>query len=465
MKPAVCIHRKALQMSHNSKSKRTMKQSTMIAVLAFIISFGSVTAQPSYNRAMLDSLFDALTTHDKSMGTIFVSKGGETVYERSIGFRTMSGDMKTPSDANTRYRIGSITKTFTAVLVMQLIEEGLLSEETTLATYYPDIPNAEKITIKHLLQHRSGLFNFTNSPEFPTYMVQGKSRDEMITMLEKSAIDFEPGSAFKYSNTGYLLLGYILEDITGTSYADLIQTRIVDEIGLENTYVGGAIDTNNAEANSFLFLEDWIPSHITDARVTAAAGAIVSTASDLALFFNALVKSVLVEKESFDRMTQFVDSYGYGLFQMPFYDHLGYGHNGSIDAFNSTMAYMPDSDLIVVYLTNGGAYPINTVLIAALSANYDQPFTQPDFTEMEISADQLGQYTGEYSTDSFPLKITILVDAGKLYGQATGQPRFPLTAKGDHTFVFDTAAITITFNPDANEMSFKQGPQQFLFKK
>jgi len=442
-----------------------MKQSTIIAVLAFIVSFGSLTAQPFYNRAMLDSLFDALSSHEKSMGTLFVSKGGETVYERSIGFSTMSGDIKTPSDVNTRYRIGSITKTFTAVLVMQLIEEGLLSEETTLSTYYPNIPNAEKITIKHLLQHRSGLFNFTNSPEFPTYMVQGKSRDEMVAMFNQIAIDFEPGTAFNYSNTGYVLLGYILEDITGMSYTDLVQDRIADVIGLENTYVGGAIDPSKSESNSFLFLEDWIPAPVTDARIPAAAGAIVSTSSDLAMFFNALVKGVLVEKESLDRMTQFVDNFGYGLFRIPFYDYIGYGHNGSIDAFNSTMAYMPDSDLIVVYLTNGGSFSINTVLVAAISANYDRPFTQPDFTVLEIALDQLQLYTGEYSSDEFPLKISIIVDDGKLFGQATGQPRFPLTAKGDHTFVFDTAAISIVFNSESGEMTFRQGPQQFLFKK
>lgn len=442
-----------------------MKQSTITAVLAFIVTIGSVTAQPAYNRAMLDSLFDTLSEHDKSMGTLYVSKGGETVYERSIGFRSMSGATKTPSDANTRYRIGSITKTFTAVLVMQLVEEGLLTEETRLATYYPDIPNADKITIAHLLQHRSGLFNFTNSPEFPTYMVQGKTRDEMIAMFNQIAIDFEPGSAFNYSNTGYVLLGYILEDITGISYADLVKTRIADEIGLENTYLGGAIDPSKSEANSFLLLDDWIPAPIFDARVPAAAGAIVSTASDLATFFRALVKGALVETESLNKMTQFVDNFGYGLFRIPFHDHIGYGHNGSIDAFNSTMAYMPDSDLIAVYLTNGGSFSINTVLIAALSANYDMDFTQPVFTTLEVSEEQLQKYVGEYSSEAFPLKISILVDGGKLYGQATGQPRFPLAAKGDHTFVFDTAAITVVFNAETDEMTFKQGPQQFLFKK
>jgi hypothetical protein len=164
-------------------------------------------------------------------------------------------------------------------------------------------------------------------------------------------------------------------------------------------------------------------------------------------------------------MTTFVDNFGYGLFRIPFYDHIGYGHNGSIDAFNSTMAYMPDSDLIAVYLTNGGSFSINTVLIAALSANYDMEFTQPVFTTLEVSEAQLQLYAGEYSSDAFPLKISILVDGGKLYGQATGQPRFPLEAKSEHEFVFDTAGISITFNPDAGEMTFKQGPQQFLFKK
>lgn len=436
-----------------------------ISILLFLVTTltPAIQAQPTGRFEKLDMLVDLLVKHDRASGSIHISIEGKPVYSRAFGMRAVIGADTLMADTETAYRVGSVTKTFTAVLALQLVEEGLLNADSKLSDYYPSMPNADKITIEHLLQHRSGLFNFTNRPDFATYMVAGKEKEDLLKLFQSLEVNFEPGERYEYSNTGYVLLGYIIEDVSDMSYGQLLQERIVEKIGLKRTHYGKATDLAANEAQSFVKLETWTMVPESNLNVPGAAGAVVSTPSDLARFFEALFGGELIGEASLSTMTTLKDNYGYGVFSLPFYDRRAYGHNGNIDGFFASAAFFPEDRLAVSYISNGNGYPGNDMMIAMLSSWYGREFVMPNFGGFEVSPETMESYVGAYKNSSFPLVINIIYDNGKLFGQATGQPRFPLTAVSETEFRFDQAQIRIRFNLAERQMIFNQAGREFLF--
>lgn len=444
-----------------------MNRSKITALTLVIALFPAllVQAQPSDKFNKLNQLVELLELHDRALGSIHISHEGNPVYSRAFGMRGISGSDTLMADTETVYRVGSVTKTFTAVLALQLMEEGKLSADSKLSQFYPKMPNADKIAVAHLLQHRSGLFNFTNREDFLTYMVAGKSKDQMLALFESLNTNFEPGTKYEYSNTGYVLLGYILEDVSGMSYDRLLKERIIDKIGLKRTHYGKRIDVAANEAQSFAKLENWMMVPESNLNVPAAAGAIASTPTDLTRFFEALFAGELISSESLSTMTTLNDNYGYGVFSLPFYDRSAIGHNGNIDGFFASAAYFKDDNLAISYISNGNGYPGNDVVIAMLSSWYGRDFALPNFEGTQVSASAMQSFVGDYKNPNVPIVISIIFDNGRLFGQATGQPRFPLTAISDNTFTFDQARITVSFDVAEKKMYFEQAGQEFVFVK
>ncbi|BBO28418.1 hypothetical protein AltI4_28060 [Alteromonas sp. I4] len=187
----------------------------MNKLLSSLLLFIVTTSACAFDRAKLDAYLATIDANDKAMLSLAITKDGKPVYQRAIGFADIASQKKANPD--TLYRIGSITKVFTSVMIFQLIDEGKLSLTTPLAQFYPDVKNASDITIAMLLSHRSGLHNFTNVPDYVEYMTQPKTKQDMLSIIETMDSDFPPGSQASYSNSGYVLLGYILEDVTGDS--------------------------------------------------------------------------------------------------------------------------------------------------------------------------------------------------------------------------------------------------------
>jgi CubicO group peptidase (beta-lactamase class C family) len=205
--------------------------------LILALALNCVVKAQDINKSKLDSFFYALALHNKGMGSVAISSGGVLVYQKAIGYSQIKDDIKTRATINTKYRIGSITKMFTTTMIFQLIEEGNLSLSNALSTWFPKIPNAEKITIGEMLSHHSGLHNFTNDSSYLTYMTKPQTEAAMLAIIEKSPSDFEPGTKGEYSNTNFLLLGYIIEKITGKPYKEELKRRITSKIGLTDTYM------------------------------------------------------------------------------------------------------------------------------------------------------------------------------------------------------------------------------------
>lgn len=436
-------------------------------IILFISIFTWISACNTHaqnlNTAKLDSLFAVLAENDKSMVSVAVSKNDQILYQKAIGFASLND--KVPANVHTKYRIGSITKTFTATMIFQLIETGKLSLTTTLSKFFPSVTNSDKITISNLLNHRSGIHNFTDDPAFLQYRTQPKTQIEMVEIIAKTKPDFEPNAKTAYSNSNYLLLGYIIEKITGKSYSENLNQRIVSKLNLKETFYGGKADLKKNESYSYQFKEEWIQQPETDLSIPGAAGAIVSTPTDLNKFITALFAGKLVSASNLNQMKAITDGMGMGLFQVSFNDKKLYGHNGSIDGFQSNLFYNPEDSLAVAICSNGTTYGLNSILIALLSAYYDVPFAIPSFKTIAVKPEELDQYAGVYSSTQIPLKITVSKKDSTLMAQATGQPEFPLTPTDKHVFKFDQAGIVMDFNPEKNEFILKQGGGNYLFKK
>ncbi|MDF0720443.1 serine hydrolase [Kaistella sp. PBT33-4] len=433
-----------------------------IATLSAVFAFSAVFAQ-SFNTQKMNSFMQALDQNRKFMGTVAVAENGKTVYSNAFGYADVENKIKNTPE--TRFRIGSITKTFTSVLVMKAVEENKLKLDEKLSKYFPQIKNADKITLEHLLNHRSGIHNVTALPDYLTWNSKAITPKDMVAKITAAGSDFEPGNTMSYSNSNYILLSYILETAYQKTYAKLLEEKITKPLGLNNTYFGKAIDPANKEAYSYVFAENFVKDAETDMSVPTGAGAVVSTTGDLLKFANALFGGKVVSAASLEKMMKMTDSYGYGLFSVPFNGLTGYGHTGGIDGFTSALYHFPENKTTYVMLSNGSAFDNNRIAIAALSAATGKDFDIPTFKSVAVKTDDLNKLTGTYSSTQIPLKIDVRSRDGKLFAQATGQSEFALDAESATVFKFESAGIELHFNPSKNEMTLLQSGMKIPFTK
>ncbi|MEG1563401.1 MAG: serine hydrolase domain-containing protein [Bacteroides sp.] len=410
--------------------------------------------------AKLDTYFETLDQHDKFMGAVCVSRAGDNLYTKSVGYASI--EAKTKANPHTVYKIGSISKSFTAVLIFQAIDKGMLTLSTPLNKFFPTIKNAETITIDYLLSHRSGIHNFTDN-DFPTWATETKTRSELLKIIEAGGSDFTPNSKAQYSNSNYVLLSYILEIIYNKPFAAILQTDIIAPLKLADTSFGSV--KSNPVCSSYKYFDKWRIESDTDCSVTMGAGGIVSTVNDLTIFFHALFSGKLISENSLVQMKTMTEGYGKGLFRMPFGNKIGYGHSGGIDGFHSISIYFPDDEIAYSLISNATNCLVNNLSIAVLNATYNIPFEVPTFAVVQYTSADLDNYLGVYSSEQLPIKITITKRDKVLVGQGTGQPSFDLEASSENTFRFDPAGIVMVFDPDKATLVLKQGGGAFFMKK
>ena len=434
-----------------------MKKLALIFALTYSLF---TTAQDRFQK--IDSLLSYLNKNDKFMGSLCIRDGENVVFNKAYGFADV--DKNIAADRMTKYKIGSVTKTFTAVMIMQLIEEKKLNLQTKLNRFYPKIPNAEKITIYDLLHHRTGIVDYINGDSITAKNIyRFHSKEEMIQKITDYKPLFEPGTKHEYSNSNYNLLGYIIETLTKKSYTENIQTRIVKKANLLNTYFPqGKIETSVGESYSYLFngtkwekVEEWENS------IAYSAGAIISTPADLTRFMYALFDGKLIKPSSLEQMKEIKEGYGKALMQFPFGERRFYGHTGGIENFRAVVGYYPTEKLGISLIVNGDNFNRNDIMIGVLSIFYKMPFPFPKFNKIEAS--ELVKFTGTYSSKELPLKMTISEKNGELLAQASGQSAFPLTFKEEKTFIFAPAGIEMIFGE--NSFVLKQGGMSFNFSK
>lgn len=436
-------------------------------IIALLILSSTIVFSQTFNKQRLNSLFQVMEKNNKFMGSIVVSQNGKLLYSNTIGFADVETSKK--ADNQTKYRIGSISKMFTASLILKAVDENKISLSQTLDTYFSQIENSPQITIGNLLNHRSGIHDLTHNDDFMTYNTVPKSEKQMIDIIAKGKSDFSPNSRTEYSNSNFVVLSYILQKIYKEPYTEILDTKIIKPLDLKSTYFGSKIGAQNNESFSYHFTNKWQKATITDMSIPMGAGGIVSTAKDLTTFIEQLFKGKIVSKKSLKIMQTMNDfqgiGVGSGMLAFNNFDKKSYGHNGAIDDFQSILSYSPEENLTVSITSNGLSYPMNNILLCALSCYFDKPFTLPNFTILTVKPEVLDLYLGQYASKQFPLKIVITKSENKLFGQATGQPDFPLEATADNMFKFEQAGIVLKFDADKKQMVFKQGPSEYLFIK
>jgi CubicO group peptidase (beta-lactamase class C family) len=449
-----------------------MKIKTLYATLLTLALLTIGYAQTP-DKAKLDQFFDRLAEKNKAMGSLTIAKDGNVLYTRAIGYSQINGTEKNPLTAASRFRIGSITKMFTVAMVLQLVEEGKLKLTDTLDKFFPQVPNAQKITIAHILAHRSGIPNVRRDRDAQRNVhTIPMTKDEMLALIVKGTPDFEPDAKHRYSNSGYLLLGLILEKLTGKPYGEALEERITSKIGLKDTYTAtGNIDVNKNEALTYIhFGGDWKQVSETHPSILFSAGAIVSTPNDLAKFIQALFDGKIVSKESLEQMKTMRDGEGLGMVTFAFAGKTFYGHTGGADNYGAWLAYLPEEKLAVAYTTNAKVFPVKDIVSGVMDIYYNKPFQIPAFESIAVSTEVLDKYVGVYSIPGTPAKFTITRDGATLYAQPPGAgSAVPLEATAQDKFKIDNgtpAGIVIEFDAAKNQMTIKRnGGERVLTKE
>ncbi len=447
-----------------------MKIKNRFATLLTLALFTAGYAQTP-GKAKLDQFFDRLAEKNKAMGSLTIAKSGNVLYARAIGYSQINGTEKKPITTANRFRIGSITKMFTAAMIFQLAEERKLKLTDTLDKFFPQIPNAKKITMVQILSHRSGIPNVRRDQNSQRNVnTTPITKDEMLALIVKATPDFEPDSKQSYSNSGYFLLGLIIEKLTGKPYEEALKERITSKIGLKDTYTAtGNIDVNKNESLTYMNLGgDWKQVPETHPSILFGGGAIVSTPNDLAKFIQALFDGKIVSKESLDQMKTIRDGDGLGLGMEPFTfaGKTFYGHAGGGDNYGSWLAYQPEEKLAVAYTTNAKVYPVVNIVRGVIDIYYNKPFTIPALESLAINPEVLDKYVGVYSSPGTPMKWTITRDGGTLFFQPPGaQSGVPLEATAQDKFQIEGAAV-FEFDPAKNQMIIKRrGGQETVLTK
>ncbi len=439
----------------------------MNEIVPYYSFFFSYPFSGSYSQTIdtkkLDSLFDVLQNRGLATGSVAISLNGKTLYQRAIGFAMLdSNNRKILPDINTEFRVGSSSKMFTATMIFQLVDEKKLSLDTKLATYFPQLPNANKITIEEMLYHRSGLHDYTHDTNFPDWMDKPKTHEEMLQIIASKGSDFEPGSKADYCNTNYLLLSYIIEKITRTTYVEALHKKIALKIGLQHTYYGKPIDIRRNEAASYKYSDSiWKKEKETNLSIHCGAGSIVSTPKDLTVFIQNIFNGKLISHANIDSMTTMIDDYGMGIFPYDFDSTKGYGHNGRIEEFYSATRYFPEKKLAVSYITNGILYPridiLKGVLKICFNDNYEIPFSKTAVIDFQ-------KYIGTYSSGDLPFKVICKEENNKLVFEAAGRTMEAQSVSANYFMNLKTGSF-FDFSIEKGELQIKKQTIRIICKK
>lgn len=434
----------------------------LISFIVIVASCTNLFAQ-DIPVAKLDSLYDLLETNEKFMGSVMMSHKGEVIYSNAVGYESIAEEKEASLDS--KYRIGSISKTFTAVMILEAVEEGKIELSQTIEKYFPKVENASEIKIEYLLNHQSGIFNVTQREDVEEWSYTKQRKKDMLALVEDSGSVFKPGEKHEYSNSNYLLLTFILEEIYEVNYAELLENKITKPLELKNTYVGGKIGNQENECHSYSFTSTWEDERETNMSVPLGAGAIVSNPKDLTVFMRALFQGKIISEKSLEKMIDTKDDFGLGIFKYQLGEQIAYGHSGGIDGFVSFAAYFPKEDACIAMTSNALNYDDKTICLTTMGAFYGRSFDLPDFTKYDVDPKHWSFYTGDYDSKDIPANVTIIEKDNQLFASVNGSEGILMDPSGLHEFKDDKNNAKIKFFPDRGTFMLMQHGQFFEFAK
>jgi len=400
----------------------------------------------------MEQIIQSYVADHKFMGSVLVARDGKTLLDKGYGFANL--EWQVPDTPTTKFRIGSITKQFTAASILLLEERGKLKTDDPVKKYMPDAPAAwDKVTIFHLLTHTSGIPSFTSFPDLPKRQLEAMTPQQLVDWFRDKPLEFEPGTKWNYSNSGYVLLGYLIEKISGQSYADFVQQNIFTPLGMkdsgydsnsaiiERRAAGYAPGKNGPENAGFVNM-----------TVPLSAGGLYSTTEDLLRWEQGLFGGKLLSPASLAKMTTpFKEDYAFGLGVSSQGGHKAITHDGGIQGFNTSMIYYPDEKLVIEVLANING-PAAGQIAAALGkvAHGEKVVLTSERKEITLAPQVLQKYVGNYEltvqSQSFPFVITL--EEGKLLAKLDNQPKFPIFPESEILFFYKIVDGQIEFIKD-----------------
>jgi CubicO group peptidase (beta-lactamase class C family) len=447
-----------LRKSKNKSKRTSMRGRTTLWRLGLAIALTAICLSsqaapvPDGAIAQIDKIAaEGIDQKKVASHAVAVVKDGGLVLARGYGFADLENDV--PATAETVYRLGSITKQFTALAIMQLAEQGKLSVDDELAKFLPDYPTqGHKVTVHHLLNHTSGIKCYTNKPDFRKRTRLDFTHDELLATFKDEPFDFEPGAKWAYSNSGYYLLGMVIEKASGKSYEKYVEDHIFRPLGMSATRYGHTQPLVRHRAMGYRVRGGQLVND-DPLSMTApfAAGALVSNVLDLVKWHEALEGNMLLKSASYEamyrktRLTSGTERpYGYGWQLGEMAGHPKQFHGGGINGFSTMIARYPQDRLCVIVLSNtAGA---NTGAVESRIAKVLLGVEDKPPADLPIDAELLGRLTGKYRLNGRGVEIT--AEDGKLYAKPDGQPRDRLKYQGQRQFVSsENPELRISFTP------------------
>lgn len=392
---------------------------------------------------------------------ILIAKKGQIIYKNAFGLANLQA--KIPMQNDMIFRIGSITKQYTAIAILQLVEQGKLSLQDTIQKYVKEFPTKRyPVTIENLLTQTSGIPNYLTIQNHDP----AKNRDQYtpaqgVDYFKDEPLNFKPGSKFEYSNSNFYLLGYIIEQVTGQTYESYIKKYLFEPAGLRHTYYIHK-ETNIVNMTSGYSQhggKNWEPAELQDPTLMYAAGGIMANAEDLFKWHQALYAEKLISSKFLQQAYtpyQFPDSslseYGYGWFIKNLNGSKTVEHSGSTDGYQTDEIYLPEQDVFVAALFNGFKEDMNFIIlsndIARLAAN------KPLQHELKLEGDSLSRYAGIYIYNT-EHQMIVTFKGDQLFIEASNPkdrlPEVRLYARNSNRFYIKEAPLEFEFVPNAGQ--------------
>jgi CubicO group peptidase (beta-lactamase class C family) len=411
-----------------------MKKIIILLLLPFALS-----AQKNYTQ-LLEKYMDAEMKFKGFTGAVLVMKQNKVLLKKGYGLADREWNI--PNTPETKFRIGSITKQFTAACILQLAEQGKLSLDDKLSKFIPSFPKGDSVTIHMLLNHTSGIANYTAQKEFLNLATVSLTKDSMIAFIKSRPFSFSPGTKFQYTNSGYFLLGYIVEKVSGQSYTDYVQQNIFNKIGMKNSGADKLDSVLSMRARGYNSNKKKISNaDFISLEWPFSAGILFSTVEDLYKWDRSLYGTTILSNASKQKMfTPGKSNYGYGFIIDSMQKHARIWHNGGIPGFISNISRYINDDVCVIVLANteviqNNTLPITDVIAEGLaSIVFDLPVETPyEHKEVKIDPSILDNYVGKYNAG---LTLELIKKDNKLYRHRDGSPDIELKPESNTKFFY-----------------------------
>ena len=397
----------------------------------------------------MDQIVQSYVADHKFMGTALVARGDQVLFNRAYGSANLEWDI--PNTPDTKFRLGSVTKQFTAASILLLEERGKLSVNDPLKKFMPDAPAAwDKVTIFHLLTHTSGVADFTSLPDYPKIEPFATTSEKLVAIIRDKPNDFEPGAQWKYDNSGYVLLTYIIEKVTGDSYEKFVRENIFVPLGMKDS----GYDSNSAiiphRASGYAPGRGGIENAgFIQMSVPQGAGALYSTTGDLLKWEQALFGGKVLTSASLAKMTTpFKNDYAFGLAIETTGGRKRISHGGGIEGFNTDLAYYPDDKLTVVVLANLNGPAAGDIAGKLAVIAHGESVTLPgERKEITLDSKVLTRYVGVYRMPGGG-PMVVALDGSQLTTKLDGQPALAIFPQSETMFFLKVVDAQIEFPKD-----------------